>query len=468
MNNQTRKLKVIGLAREVESQENPGGLEKRVALTPKDVKPLVKKGLNVFVESGAGDGVGFSDSEYISSGAIIENSEEIYRNKDMVVKFKGPPLDKIKHMSQGTILFCMAHFRSFPERAKLLEKQLINVIAMEEILESPKYISDEIIKSKRFVEDTLSAQKIKYSDMHIGFLGYGPQMVGGIRRAGNRAPKSMSVYQDSIEAKELKNFGESAVYFYDSRVFKNVQLILDLKEKKCQLFDLKEYESQGIDKIVRDYRETHPPFEFGGRKIQCLHETGMAGARYGFQLYLDKSDSIINNGSEVKASVLGYGNVGMGAIHECYLQGVREIKVLGRTHTTEGTIENLIKNSNVIINGAEQSPELRGKNFLIKNKYLGETIKPGSVVVDLVGGSATNRSPVESIIECTYMTNPYFEVEKVYFTALWGWPMMGMMRESCVRYSGQIKDVLIGEEKLINGILNLAPGVKKALVCGPF
>ena len=62
MNNQFRKLKVIGLAREVESPENPGGLEKRVALTPKDVKPLVKKGLNVFVESGAGDGVGFSDS----------------------------------------------------------------------------------------------------------------------------------------------------------------------------------------------------------------------------------------------------------------------------------------------------------------------------------------------------------------------------------------------------------------------
>ena len=148
MNDQNRKVKVLGLAREVESPENPGALEKRVALTPTDVKTLVKKGLTVFVEKGAGDGVGFDDSDYISSGAIIENADEIYRNKDMVVKFKGPPLDKINHMNKGTILFCMAHFRSFPDRAKLLEEHMINVVAMEEILESPKYISDEIIKVK--------------------------------------------------------------------------------------------------------------------------------------------------------------------------------------------------------------------------------------------------------------------------------------------------------------------------------
>ena len=125
--------------------------------------------------------------------------------------------------------------------------------------------------------------------MHIGFLGYGPQIVGGIRRAGNRAPKSMSVYQENIKVNELKNFGESALYFYDSRVFKNVQLIAKLQEKDCQVFDLKEYEDQGIERIIRNCHETHPPFEFGGRKIQCLHETGTAGARYGFKLYKEKN-----------------------------------------------------------------------------------------------------------------------------------------------------------------------------------
>jgi len=51
---------------------------------------------------------------------------------------------------------------------------------------------------------------------------------------------------------------------------------------------------------------------------------------------------------------------------------------------------------------------------------------------------------------------------------LWGWPMLGMMRESAIKYSSQITDVLIGREKLIEGIDTLTPGVKRALVCGPF
>jgi hypothetical protein len=46
--------------------------------------------------------------------------------------------------------------------------------------------------------------------------------------------------------------------------------------------------------------------------------------------------------------------------------------------------------------------------------------------------------------------------------------MMGMMRETAIRYSGQIIDVLIGHEKLINGLHSPKPNVQRALVCGPF
>ena len=41
--------KTIGLAKEIESPENPGALEKRVALIPDDVKKLVDFGCEVFV-----------------------------------------------------------------------------------------------------------------------------------------------------------------------------------------------------------------------------------------------------------------------------------------------------------------------------------------------------------------------------------------------------------------------------------
>ena len=43
-----------------------------------------------------------------------------------------------------------------------------------------------------------------------------------------------------------------------------------------------------------------------------------------------------------------------------------------------------------------------------------DLLSNGSVVIDLIGGSATNRSPVENIIECTYMTQPYFKEDEFF------------------------------------------------------
>jgi len=460
-----RKIKVIGLAKESESPENPGGLEKRVALIPIHIKTLVQEGISVFVEKGAGAGIGFSDSEYLNAGATLQSGDEIYKGKDMLIKFKGPSLENTAQMTSGTLLFCMAHFNSFPERAMLMKKCRINVIAMEQIVDSPKIIPDDIVLSKRFVEKDLVSQRVPYGDLHIGFIGYHTKIVGGIRRAGNRNPRTLTIYQEDIRISELKYFGETGLYFYDSREFKNMDFIAELESRSCQIYDFKIFESARKRAIIEEYRQSHPPFEFGSRKIECLHETGVAGARYGFRLLKDVN---FDKSKKIQACVLGYGNVGMGAIHECYDQGVRAIQILGRTQTKAENIVNFLKNSQLIINGAEQPKELRGVNYLIKREHIGLHIKKGSVVIDLIGGSATNRSPVEDIVECNYLTNPHFVRDGVTFSSLWGWPMMGMMKESATKYSGQIIKVLVGEENLLKGIGHLAPGVKPALVCGPY
>ena len=105
----SRRITTIALARETESPENPGALERRVALIPRDVGALVRHGCEVFFERGAGDGVGFADTEYEAVGAQPQDNIEIYQKKDMVIKFKGPALNKVRQMDRGTILFCMAH-----------------------------------------------------------------------------------------------------------------------------------------------------------------------------------------------------------------------------------------------------------------------------------------------------------------------------------------------------------------------
>jgi hypothetical protein len=45
---------------------------------------------------------------------------------------------------------------------------------------------------------------------------------------------------------------------------------------------------------------------------------------------------------------------------------------------------------------------------------------------------------------------------------------MGFMRETAIKYSGQITDILIGDDKFVNGLNEMTPGVEQALVCGRF
>jgi len=464
-----KPFKTIAVAREIESPENPGGLEKRVALIPDDVKALVEAGLSLFVEEGAGLGVGFSDKEYVAAGATLQSADEIYKDKDLVIKFKGLALKSIAELKPKSTIFCMAHFHSYPDRAKMLQDGEINVIAMEEVLESPKHQSDEQVLGrtamKKALEPFLADNSI--GNLRVRIIQWTPVLTFSLRRSGNRDPRSLRLLHDDITFDALDAVGGNALYVYDSRSFKDGNDILErLKMLGTHLFDVKDFvESEG-EAAAKAYRESHPPAPFGLRRIQCLHETGMAGARHGIALL--KENRPDHDVSKTKAVVLGYGNVGQGAIHELYDQGIKQIAILGRTHTAKGRIDFWLKNADLVVNAAEQPQHLRGVNFLINNEQVKNVMQDGSVVIDLVGGSATNRSPVEPVISCTFLTAPNFVQDGVTFSALWGWPMLGMMRETAIKYSGQITDVLIGREKLVDGLSKMSPGVEKGLVCGPF
>ncbi|NQZ50913.1 MAG: alanine dehydrogenase [Moritella sp.] len=469
MSDSSSRYSSIALVKEIESPENPGGLEKRVALIPSDVGQLVQSGIKVYVEHGAGDGVGFSDDEYLKNNAIMQTAEEIYVNKSLIIKFKGPALASIEQMSEGCTLFCMAHFNSYPDRAQLLQDKRINVIAMEEICESPKHEPDHQILARVAMNTVLTpfinAQTM--GDLQIRVIGWSERLRGAIKRAGNRGPRSLKVIQPTLAFDELDVVGPNALYFYDSQSFNDKQDILQQLEKAgTHLFDLSAFEREHGQQAISAYRESHIPQEFGLRRIQCLHETGQAGARYGLSLLREHKPSV--DVANIKAVILGYGNVGQGALDELHQQGIKNIHVLGRAQTAKESIGYWLKDADIVVNGAEQPAELRGKNFLISSQHVKELIPENSVVIDLVGGSATNRSPVEPVISCSFLTQPYFVQDGVLISSLWGWPMMGMMRETATRYSGQIVDVLIGDEKLIDGLDKLTPGVKIALVCGPF
>jgi len=363
----------------------------------------------------------------------------------------------------------MAHFHSFPARAKMLEENQINVIAMEEVLESPKVQTDEQILARVGMADALAKfiENETIQDLKIFVIGRNERLAGAVRRAGNRNPQSLNMLHEDVVFEELKHTDANSMYFYDSESFDDKNNIISkIKQTDSHLFDLHKFELENGEKAINQYKVEHKPFEFGLRRIQCLHVTGQAGARYGIKLLKENKPNL--DIREAKVVVLGYGNVARGAMHEIYNHGFKNINILGRTQTAKDRIDEYLKDVDLVVNGAELPLAMRGVTYLVSNDHLKRVIPKGSVVIDLVGGSETNRSAVESVLSCTFLTEPHFVKEEVTVSALWGWPMLGMMRESAIKYSSQIVDVLIKKEKVIEGIDNLTTGVKRALVCGPF
>jgi alanine dehydrogenase len=121
--------------------------------------------------------------------------------------------------------------------------------------------------------------------------------------------------------------------------------------------------------------------------------------------------------------------------------------------------------ADLIINGIDLGNQ-KGEKYLVSMKHLVDgLVQTGSVVIDLVGGSKQEPSAIEAIRECTFLDRPFFVECGVFFSALWGWPMMYMMRESSDTYSRQITDLFVGEpDLLIKGFESAALGVQRALV----
>jgi proton-translocating NAD(P)+ transhydrogenase subunit alpha len=67
--------------------------ETRVAVIPAAVGGLVKSGLEVAVESGAGTAAGFPDDGYRSQGATLVSRPELFKTSDIVLQVRATPAD---------------------------------------------------------------------------------------------------------------------------------------------------------------------------------------------------------------------------------------------------------------------------------------------------------------------------------------------------------------------------------------
>jgi alanine dehydrogenase len=119
---------LIGCPREIKNQEY------RVGLTPESAKELVKHGHQVWIESGAGIGIGATDEQYRDAGArIVEGPEEIFRQCEMVVKVKEPQPAERAWLHEGQLLYTYLHLAPDPEQTADLVKSGVTAIAYETV-----------------------------------------------------------------------------------------------------------------------------------------------------------------------------------------------------------------------------------------------------------------------------------------------------------------------------------------------
>lgn len=92
----------IGVPKEFKDQEF------RVGLSPSSVRVLRESGHNIFVETQAGSGAGFTDEDYQAAGAEIVSTESAW-NRELVVKVKEPLVEEYNLLQKGQILFTYLH-----------------------------------------------------------------------------------------------------------------------------------------------------------------------------------------------------------------------------------------------------------------------------------------------------------------------------------------------------------------------
>ena len=118
----------IGCPKEIKNREY------RVGLTPESAKELVKHGHEVWIETGAGLGIGASDAEYRAAGAQIHPDPEIlFAECEMIVKVKEPQPNERAMLREGQILYTYLHLAPDPEQTADLVKSGVTAIAYETV-----------------------------------------------------------------------------------------------------------------------------------------------------------------------------------------------------------------------------------------------------------------------------------------------------------------------------------------------
>ncbi len=119
---------IVGVPTEVKNNEN------RVAVVPAGVHELVRRGHDVVIQRGAGDGSRLADADFVAAGArILATADDVWAAADLVLKVKEPIEEEFERMRAGQVLFTYLHLAASKPTADALLTAGTTAIAYETV-----------------------------------------------------------------------------------------------------------------------------------------------------------------------------------------------------------------------------------------------------------------------------------------------------------------------------------------------
>ncbi len=107
--------------------------EQRVGLVPETVTRLVRDGFEVIVESGAGRDYNL-DANYEEAGArVVPEADGVYSEADIIVKVARPEGDEVERLREGQVLICFLNGPQHPGLVKRLADAGVTVFSNEAV-----------------------------------------------------------------------------------------------------------------------------------------------------------------------------------------------------------------------------------------------------------------------------------------------------------------------------------------------
>src|SRR3712207_1789073 len=238
----------VGVPREIAEGEN------RVGLVPETIGRLVREGFGVLVEAGAGRDYNL-DENYEEAGArIVEGADAIYGEADIVVKVAKPTEDEIAQMRKGLVLICFLNGPQQPELVRKLAEAGVTVFSNEAIPRTSVAQSMDALSSMGSIAGykcaLIGANTLgKYVPMlstAAGTTKAAKVLVLGVAVAGLQAVAIMhrpgaEVFAYDIRPETKEQARSLGAHFIDS---------LDEKESVEEDDGFEEYEPEGLGKFM--------------------------------------------------------------------------------------------------------------------------------------------------------------------------------------------------------------------------